>query len=247
MPKKKYAEKFVGLTPKSYEKLSDRYRKVLEIFSHYKFERILDVGCGDGNFTALVGKACGAKEVYGVDISEKGVEIAKKNGIKAFRVDVDEEDLPFEDNYFDAVLSLEVIEHLFDPDHYLDEIYRVLKPNGIFVLSTPNLASYINRIALLLGYQPFYTEVSLRKSLGHIINSYFEEEGHTRQGDHIRMFTLRSLKELLKMHKFKPKRILGTYYGVPQHVFLKKIFLSIARILPPSLSIGLIVVAEVIK
>ena len=145
MSKKKYVEKFVGLTPKSYEELSDRHRKVLEVLSRYKFERLLDIGCGDGNFTALVGKACGAKEVYGVDISEKGVEMAKKNGIKAFRVDVDEGIYRLRINYFDAVLSLEVIEHLFDPDHYLDEIYRVLKPNGIFVLSILNLASYINR------------------------------------------------------------------------------------------------------
>ncbi len=37
---------FVGLTPKSYEELEDRHKKVLEIFSRSKFERILDIGCG---------------------------------------------------------------------------------------------------------------------------------------------------------------------------------------------------------
>jgi len=47
--KKKYAEKFVGITPKDYEELEDRHKKVLEIFSRYKFGRILDVGCEDGN------------------------------------------------------------------------------------------------------------------------------------------------------------------------------------------------------
>ena len=61
------------------------------------------------------------------------------------------------------------------------------------------------------------------------------------------MFTLRSFKELLKLHKFKPRKIMRTYYGAPQHIILRKIFLLINRILPPTLSVGLIVIAEVIK
>ena len=128
----------------------------------------MDIGCGDGNFTVLMAKSLRAKEVYGVDISEKGVEMAKRKGVKAFKVDVDEENLPFNDNYFDVVTALEVIEHLFDPDHFLEEVYRVLKPNCIFVLSTPNLASIHNRIALLLGYQPFPMGVSARMNIGRI-------------------------------------------------------------------------------
>ena len=165
MAKKKYADKFVGITPEDFSKLEDRHLKVLEILQKLKVERLLDIGCGDGNFTMLMAKTCGAKEVYGVDISEKGVEMARKNGIKAFKVDVDEEKLPFDDNYFDVVTALEVIEHLFDPDHFLDEVYRVLKPKGIFVLSTPNLASIYNRVALLLGYllRFFYRIFRFRK------------------------------------------------------------------------------------
>ena len=129
--KQKYAEKFVGRTPKDYGELEDRHRKVLEIFSGYEFKRILDVGCGDGNFSILIGKACKAEEVYGIEISKEGVEMARKNGVKCFQLDVDEEDFPFEDNFFDAVTALELIEHLFDPDRFLEEVYRVLKPEGI--------------------------------------------------------------------------------------------------------------------
>ncbi|MEM2293782.1 MAG: class I SAM-dependent methyltransferase [Nitrososphaerota archaeon] len=150
------------------EQLEDRHRKVLEIFSKYRFERILDVGCGDGNFSMLIGEACKAKEVYGIEVSERGVEMARKNGVKCFQLDVDLEDFPFEDNFFDAVFAGELIEHLFDPDHFLDEVYRVLRPEGIFVLSTPNLASIHNRIALLFGYQPFPTGISAR------MNKYWE-------------------------------------------------------------------------
>jgi hypothetical protein len=83
MAKRKYADRFVGKTPKESGGLEDRHRKVLEIFSKYEFERVLDVGCGDGNFTMLMARACKAKEVYGIEISEKGVEMARKMGLSA--------------------------------------------------------------------------------------------------------------------------------------------------------------------
>lgn len=195
--KKNYKDKFVGLTQKEYEKLEDRHKKVLEIFSKYKFNKILDVGCGDGNFSVLLKEACDAEEAYGVEISEKGVESARNNGVKAFQLDIDEEDFPFEGNRFDAIFAGEVIEHLFDPDHFLDEIHRILKSKGILVLSTPNLASVHNRIALLFGYQPFSTRVSLNHALGHFI--------HPGWGayEHVRVMTLKALSQLLKIHRFQ--------------------------------------------
>jgi hypothetical protein len=83
-------------------------------------------------------------------------------------------------------------------DRILDEVYRVLKLGGLLFLSTPNLASIHNRIALLLGYQPFNVMVSLNKSVGHLRLS-----ASGAAPDNIRFFTLRSLKELLKVHGFK--------------------------------------------
>jgi len=110
----------------------------------------------------LISRVCEAKEVYGVDISEKGVKMAKRNGIKAFKVNVDEENLPFEDNYFDCVFAGEILDD-----------YRVLKPKGFFILSTPNLAWWINRIALLLGFQPYSMNVSLRVAVYETHNILF--------------------------------------------------------------------------
>ena len=93
---------------------------------------------------------------------------------------------------------MELIEHLFDTDHFLDEVYRVLKPNGIFVLSTPNLASIHNRIALLLGYQPYCMSVSIRHLVGYLKFSHKIDVSA-----HIRFFTLKSLTQLLLQHNFK--------------------------------------------
>lgn len=73
--KQRYADRFMGTTPSDEQQLEDRQRKVLKLFqqtlekfdqiaSQYKCERILDVGCGDGNFSVLLEDACTAKEVY---------------------------------------------------------------------------------------------------------------------------------------------------------------------------------------
>lgn len=241
--KRKYAEKFYGITPSEYAQLEDRHRKVLDILSMYKFNRLLDIGCGDGGFTALMARACGAEEVYGVDISERAVELAKARGIKCYRVDVDSEKLPFDDDFFDVVTALEVIEHLFDPDHFLDEVRRVLKPGGLFILSTPNLASIYNRIALLLGYQPFPMGVSARIHIGRL---YEPIRGQSPDLDHIRLFTLRSLKELLRVHEFKIIKVKGSCAMLPRNMRFRKTLGAADKLfsLFPSLSYRVIVVTR---
>ena len=50
--------------------------------------------------------------------------------------------LPFADNSFDLVLSSEVIEHILEPEHFVQEIARVLKPDGYLLLTTPNWNSF---------------------------------------------------------------------------------------------------------
>ena len=249
--KKIYVEKFVGITSEEYKELGDRHRKALEIFFEHRFDRILDIGCGDGKFTVLIGKAWKAKEVYGVDISEKGVEMARKKGIKAFRVDVDEESLPFENNYFDAIYAGAIIEHLFDPDHFLNEIYRVLKPEGLLVLDTPNLASLYNRIALLLGYQPFDMHVSIRYPIGHIYDELYKQgSGVTdtiRGSDHIRLFTYKSLLLILKKHNLTILKVHGAYDVIHSKSFVVS---SLVRTIDcvisyiPSLSRNIVIIAH---
>ncbi|MBN1761692.1 MAG: methyltransferase domain-containing protein [Methanomicrobia archaeon] len=208
--KKRYADRFVGTTPSDEKQLEDRQQKVLALFGRYKFERILDVGCGDGNFSVLLQEACKAEEVCGLEISAKGVELARSNGVKCLQLDVDEDDFPFEAEYFDAVFAGEVIEHVFDTDHFLDEVHRILKPDGTFVLTTPNLAAIHNRIALLFGYQPYPMKVSLNYALGHFIYPGWGAS------EHVRVMTRKGLVELLRVHGFKIIRITASGMSFPK-------------------------------
>jgi len=137
-----------------------RFDKVTQILSKYRGDRLLDIGSGDGTITLMLKKVTQAKQVFSIDIAPKAVTAAKTKGIEAYQLDIDQKDLPFDANYFDVVYCGELIEHLFNPDHLLEEIRRVLKPTGICVISTPNLASWPNRFALLLGYQPYCTAIS---------------------------------------------------------------------------------------
>jgi glycosyltransferase involved in cell wall biosynthesis/SAM-dependent methyltransferase len=79
-----------------------------------------------------------------------------KNSYTLFRVDVENDRFPFPARSFDLVLACEVIEHLtMDPMFMMSEINRVLKPNGVLVLTTPNITSARGVAAMLAGYAPY--------------------------------------------------------------------------------------------
>lgn len=95
---------------------------------------ILDIGCGEGNFLTL-----NPKKIIGLDHNKKSIEICIEKGLQAKLGDVTK--IPFQKNSFDGVHCSHVIEHLYPEDAFkmLNEIGRVLKKGGIFVISTPIL------------------------------------------------------------------------------------------------------------
>jgi len=214
-----------------------RAQKILAIFSGINIRCLLDVGCGDGDFSVAIKKASKAVDVYGIEISEEGVNKANTIGVKAFQVDINQQDFPFDNQAFDGVFCGEIIEHLYDPDHLLDEVYRVLKPGGICVFTTPNLSSWLNRIVLLLGFQPFATRVSLRHNVGKL-----KQETGVDQYQHIRVFTFRALKELLIIHNFSLLKSFGTYNATDYPLFIT-IIANIFSIFP-SLSTNVIMIVK---
>jgi SAM-dependent methyltransferase len=156
-------------------------------------KRILDIGCGRGTFALYLGQLLRAEETYGVEISPSSAEVAAQRGLKTVVLDVDREALPFEDSWFDAIFCGEVIEHL------LGEIHRTLAPGGLCVLTTPNLAAWQNRIALLLGWQSFLTEASLYHVVGR--PGFLQYREGTRQGHgHLRVLTYRAVRDVLAIY-----------------------------------------------
>jgi SAM-dependent methyltransferase len=193
---------------------------------------LLDIGCGDGSFVARFKRRC---EVIGIDVSQRAVALAKRTGIDARRVDISCEVLPFEDQYFDVVYMGDIIEHLLNPDFAITEVFRVTRSKGFLVLSTPNLASWLNRLLLLFGMQPLFSEVSTVRHFGRHGRRDFTPVGH------LRLFTCNALKEFLTYYGFTITRLEGApHEGLP--VFLKQSDNIISRI--PSLASIIIVAAQ---
>lgn len=101
-------------------------------------DTVLDAGCGDGNFSASI--AAAGYEVYGLDMSESGIAIASKRDVGTFRNASVYEDLtePFAGVHsFDAIVSVEVIEHLYSPRVFVSRCFDALRPGGLLIVTTP--------------------------------------------------------------------------------------------------------------
>lgn len=107
-----------------------------KMFKDFRGKSVLDVGCGTGRLIRLL-KDRGAV-VTGADISEEMIKIAGKKFPDIKIVNADIENLPFEDNSFDVVIAAFVIVHLKSFKKAFDEVYRVLKNDGIFILTNIN-------------------------------------------------------------------------------------------------------------
>lgn len=120
-----------------------RYQKCIQLLKDrigsFKGKRVVDLGCGDGVLTYELFK--NGAESYGIDLSDDAIQYAKQKhsslGSNALFFIESCIDTHFDNGFFDAAISSDVIEHLSNPNELLSEIQRVLKPNGIAVISTP--------------------------------------------------------------------------------------------------------------
>jgi SAM-dependent methyltransferase len=105
-------------------------------------KRVLDAGCGTAYGTAMLA-AAGATAVTGVDVAESVLESVRGEMPPQVKLEVaDLSKLPYADASFDLVVCFEVIEHLEDPFPALDELARVLAPDGVLLISSPNRGVY---------------------------------------------------------------------------------------------------------
>lgn len=153
-----------------------RVKKILEMVSSCNANVILDVGCGTGVITELIGK----DRVVGIDIDKNCIKFATKRVRTKSFVIGDATILPFKNNYFDLVVAAELIEHVDSP-LFIKEVKRILKSGGYFILSTPNYLSLWPVVEL------FWSKCKQRRY---------------DVGEHISKFTCSKLRKLLKKNGF---------------------------------------------
>ena len=115
----------------------DRYRFAAD---RVKAKRVLDCACGTGYGVRLIREKGRAAFVIGVDVDHKAIEYARKEHQVDFTIFIccSGARLALPDACVDIVTSFETIEHVPDDMALLEEFHRVLKPNGILIISTPN-------------------------------------------------------------------------------------------------------------
>lgn len=98
---------------------------------------VLEVGCGKGKWLPFWRERFSGCQLSGCDISENALKVARERGADAELRIITDAHLPFEDDRFDFVACIEVIEHVPDPGRLMCQIHRVLRPGGYLLITTP--------------------------------------------------------------------------------------------------------------
>jgi SAM-dependent methyltransferase len=176
---------------------------VLEYLRGKGIKVFMDLGCGYGLLTFIVADFIGVEKVYGVDIDVERFSllnmIRSRSSVKEVillnhdfckPVDINEK--------VQLVTSLGSLEHVTCWDDVLENVKNVLVNGGYFLVSMPNLGSWVNRLALLLGYQPRDLEISTRKLYG-VAPPY----SHHGVVGHVKVATFKAFKEYLIDNNFE--------------------------------------------
>lgn len=108
------------------------FSKIINSFDK-KFKNSLDIGCGVGSNLEILKKF--SKSVVGIDNSKKAIDYCKHKGLKNVSV-MNASKLKFKKDSFDLILCSDILEHV-DDKNVMEEVFRVLKPGGIFICSVP--------------------------------------------------------------------------------------------------------------
>lgn len=150
-----------------------------EILDKYAKGKILDIGCGTGQH---LGKIKNFEKKCGVDPSETAIKEAQNSFPDCEFVIGSTYHLPYKDDYFDLVFSIDVVEHLEYPEKMIAETRRVLKQNGVCITQTPNYP-----IKRFYDFVNWLNPRSFRKTI---------KDDET----HVSKFSYFSLKHILERH-----------------------------------------------
>lgn len=179
--------------------------------------RVLDVGIGDGDIAIRI------RNQHKRNIHLTGLDLAKKPSTlcDVFVASNLEAGLPFENDQFDVVYSNQVIEHLILKSTFISECRRVLKPGGICIMTTENIASFDNLISLAFGQSPLVQHTSEKIHLNSFLSPHFgrlNSEYDTKELKHLQHKNVMSFFEfqrLLTHEGFRVKSSFGGGHFIP--------------------------------
>lgn len=194
----------------------------------FKGKKWLDLGCHDGSFAGILSTR--GYSVTGIDVYVCDPKLRTEQSWEYLQCDLNIGRFPIGNNSIDVVSALELIEHIIDTDKFLSEVYRILKPGGLFVLTTPNICMLKNRFRIIAGCYPYGLEY---RNIMH----------------HVRLYNIHCLISQLRAHNFTillargekllPQRFLVFKWARKLSKFLARAF--------PTLCSNLFVIASVPK
>ena len=188
-----------------------RINKVIKFIKTYFKDinglNILDCGISKGGVSDILSR--NRANCFGIDVNPRKID-----GVKIIQADLNE-GIPDFGVRFDVIFAGEIIEHLFDDRKFIRECQNFLKPNGILIITVPNLVSFLNRFAMFFGLMP--------------LTAYVAAEFHYH------VYTRSKLKMIVKEEGFEVLKTTSSY--LPLNIFSKipgigKIFSLLGSIFP---------------
>ena len=183
-----------------YPSFHERHRIFPEIFEDRKHENILDIAAGVG---------CAARRIHDLysdsiicnDITKTCLHVLHQQCLTTVSFDIDDRavSFPFENDTFDAVVSLATIEHVINLDEHLKDVHRILKKGGYLYISSPNYASLVHFTRYILKGESFHDPLN--------------EQSRYEFYAHVRYFTYKTLLNFVRSFGFMP---VSVYLPLPE-------------------------------
>ena len=127
-----------------------RIRKMIRFINKNREGKLLELGVTRGSVADNLSKNGTELTLYGIDLYNRDIP-----GVNFIKHDLNN-GIPLEENFFDYVVAGEILEHIFDDEMLLNEVVRVLKNSGKFILSVPNVHFLYDRVTALFGRMPLF-------------------------------------------------------------------------------------------